>query len=85
MNISVNVAQELFERQKLINHEIQNVAQNVAQKHKVNTQYLAEKLGVNRKTIQRELAELVEKHIVQWVGPDKLGYWEVINSPDDTH
>ncbi len=55
-----------------------NVAQNVAQKHKVNTQYLAEKLGVNRKTIQRELAELVEKHIVQWVGPDKNGHWKVI-------
>ena len=78
----LNVAVELSERQKLIIVAIQNVAQNVAQKHKVNTQYLAETLGVNRKTIQRELADLVEKHIVQWVGSDKLGHWEVICLPN---
>ena len=73
-----NVAVELSERQKLIIVAIQNVAQ----KHKVNTQYLAETLGVNRKTIQRELADLVEKHIVQWVGSDKLGHWEVTCPPN---
>ena len=37
---------------------------------------------MNRKTIQRELADLVEKHIVQWVGSDKLGHWEVICLPN---
>ena len=79
---SVNVAEELSERQKLMIEAIQNVAQNVAQKNKVNTQYLAETLGVNRKTIQRELADLVEKHIVQWVGSDKLGHWEVTCPPN---
>ena len=79
---SVNVAEELSERQKLMIEAIQNVAQNVAQKHKANTQYLADKLGVNRKTIQRELADLVEKHIVQWVGSDKLGHWEVTCPPN---
>ena len=78
----LNVAVELSERQKLIILAIQNVAQNVAQKNKVNTQYLAETLGVNRKTIQRELADLVEKHIVQWVGSDKLGHWEVTCPPN---
>lgn len=82
----LNVAVELSERQKLIILAIQNiaqnVAQNVAQKNKVNTQYLAETLGVNRKTIQRELAYLVEKHIVQWVGSDKLGHWEVTCPPN---
>ena len=86
----LNVAVELSKRQKLIILAIQNVAQNVAQKSKVNTQYLAETLGVNRKTIQRELADLVEKHIVQWVGSDKLGHWKVtcpsnvpLNVPQD--
>ena len=44
---------------------------------KVNTKYLSERLGVNRKTIQRDLAELVEKHLVRWVGSDKDGHWEV--------
>ena len=37
---------------------------------------------MNRKTIQRELADLVEKHIVQWVGSDKLGHWEVTCPPN---
>ena len=55
-----------------------NVAANVAANVAVNTKYLSERLGVNRKTIQRELAGLVEKNLIKWVGSDKTGHWELI-------
>lgn len=94
VNGSVNIFEELSERQKDIVIFIQNigqnitgdVAENVAEKSKVNTKYLADKLGVSRKTIQRELAELVDRQIVQWVGSDKTGHWEMTypsNVPQD--
>lgn len=74
-NVAVNVAEELTERQQNIIRLIEDcVAQNVA----VNTKYLSEKLNVNRKTIQRDMAHLQERRLIQWVGPDKGGHWEII-------
>jgi predicted HTH transcriptional regulator len=85
-NVAEKYINELSERQQLIIKTIlgiaqnvaQNVAENVAEKIIVNTKYLSERLGVNRKTVQRDLTELVEKNLVRWVGSDKTGHWEVI-------
>lgn len=74
-NVAVNVAEELTERQQNIIRLIEDcVAQNVA----VNTKYLSEKLNVNRKTIQRDMAHLQERKLIQWIGPDKTGQWKII-------
>ena len=74
-NVAVNVAHQLTERQRIIYDFIkQNVAVNVA----VNTKSISEELGVNRKTIQRELIALKEAGIIQWVGSDKKGYWVIV-------
>lgn len=74
-NVAVNVAEELIDRQRIILGLIEKgVADNVA----VNTKYLSEKLHVNRKTIQRDMAYLQESKLVQWVGSDKTGHWEII-------
>lgn len=74
-NVAVNVAEELTKRQQNIIRLIEDcVAQNVA----VNTKYLSEKLNVNRKTIQRDMAYLQERKLIQWIGPDKTGQWKII-------
>lgn len=74
-NVAVNVAEELTKRQQNIIRLIEDcVAQNVA----VNTKYLSEKLNVNRKTIQRDMAHLQERKLIQWIGPDKTGQWKII-------
>ena len=52
------VAEELTERQLII---IEMIGKGVAQNVAVNTKYLSEKLNVNRKTIQRDMAYLQEK------------------------
>ena len=74
-NADVNaVAEELTERQKDILEILRDVAVNVA----VNTKYLSERMHVNRKTIQRDLVGLQEHRLVQWVGSDKTGHWEIV-------
>ena len=79
-NVAGNVAEELTERQRIIIELIEKgVVDNVAQNVAVNTKFLSEKLNVNRKTIQRDMAYLQEKKLIQWVGPDKGGHWEIIN------
>lgn len=74
-----NVAEKLTERQSIILSLIgRRVADDVAQNVAVNTKYLSEKLNVNRKTIQRDVKHLLEKKLIQWVGSDKSGHWEII-------
>lgn len=74
-----NVAEKLTERQSIILSLIgRSVADDVAQNVAVNTKYLSEKLNVNRKTIQRDVKHLLEKKLIQWVGSDKSGHWEII-------
>ena len=74
-----NVAEELTDRQRIIIELIEKgVAQNVA----VNTKHLSEQLLVNRKTIQRDTASMQQRKLIQWVGSDKTGHWEIIRKED---
>ena len=73
-NVAVNVAHELIERQQsILDITKAKVAVNVA----VNAKRLSEELGVNRKTIQRDLISLQALNLVKWIGTDKDGYWEI--------
>jgi len=74
-----NVADDLTERQQVIIKIIKDVAEDVAVNVAVNTKYLSERLGVNRKTIQRDVITLQEKQLIRWVGSDKTGHWEIID------
>lgn len=79
VNVAVKVAEELTERQRIIIDLIRKgVADDVAQNVAVNTKFLSEKLNVNRKTIQRDMAYLQERKLIKWVGSDKTGHWEII-------
>lgn len=78
-NVAVNVAEELTERQQTI---IQIVRQNVAQNVRVNTQFLADELRVNRKTIQRDMQVLKGKRIIEWQGSSKSGCWRLFSSQE---
>lgn len=74
-NVAENVAEELSERQKNI---LILLRKNVAEGIKTNTQFLSEKFCVNRKTIQRDMAVLAQKQLVQWQGSAKDGHWELV-------
>ena len=80
-DVAEDVADGYTERQLLIINALKkHVADDVADKAVPNTKYLAELLGVNRKTIQRELSLLQAKEVVRWVGSDRSGYWVLTGS-----
>ena len=80
-DVAEDVAGKYTERQLLIINALKkHVADDVADKAVPNTKYLAELLGVNRKTIQRELSLLQAKEVVRWVGSDRSGYWVLTGS-----
>jgi ATP-dependent DNA helicase RecG len=39
---------------------------------------LAEQLNVTRRTIHRDIDKLKQKGLIERIGPDKGGYWKVI-------
>ena len=82
LKVAVNGEIQLTERQidilHLIDNDVADISQNVAVNVAVNTKFLADSLGLNRKTIQRELAWLQKNNLVRWVGADKNGHWETI-------
>ena len=78
-NVADNIKNKLSDRQRIIIELVaKGVADDVAQNVAVNTKYLSEKLNVNRKTIQRDIAYLRERKLIQWVGSDKTGHWELL-------
>ena len=76
-NVAVNTGNVAVNAENVaVNAE--NVAVN-AENVAVNTKFLANRLGISRKTIQRELTILKEKNFVYWVGANKNGHWEIVN------
>ena len=69
-NVAKNVAKNVTERQTSILNIITETPQ-------ITRAEIADKIGVNVKTIERELASLT--NYVRYVGPKKGGHWEVIN------
>ena len=56
-----------------------NVSLNVP----LNTKNLAERMGVGKKTMQRELNWLQEQGTIRWVGAKKNGHWEIVNKQSE--
>lgn len=73
--ITVTEYADLTVRQRKIMQLMkENVALNVA----LNSNMLAEKLQVSRKTIERDMAVLQNKGLVYRVGSNKTGYWKIL-------
>ena len=45
----------------------------------ISTQDMADIIGIDRRNIARNLKKLQENGIVKRIGPDKGGYWKIVN------
>ena len=72
-NVTDNVTDELTERQRLI---VKLIPFNDTEDVTETTTSLAQKTGVSRRTIARDMDILKEKGYVVRIGPDNGGYWK---------
>ena len=84
VNVQVNdtiIISQLTERQRKIYEAIKtgaiNVPNNVQVNVQVNIPNLAALFNVSEKTIRRDLYVLRDLNLIQYVGSDKTGRWEV--------
>lgn len=45
----------------------------------ITSQEMAKAIGIDRRNIARNIKRLQEQGIIRRIGPDKGGYWEVVN------
>lgn len=71
-NDAQNDAQKSSIREKMINLINENP--------RITRRQMAERIGVSKATIERELSKSKDIH---FVGPSKTGHWEIISKKDD--
>ena len=74
-NVSQNVPDNVSQNLKEIEEEIMK---NIIDNPYITQQQMADKLQVNRKTIQRGLNSLKEKNIIERIGSDRKGSWKIL-------
>ncbi len=55
-----------------------NILKLLEQDNALTRNQLAEKLGVSPDTIKKNVEKLKQKGILQRIGPDKGGHWEIV-------
>lgn len=73
-NVTRNVTRNVARKTKLQ----KDILDSVAGKLGITQEELAQRFGVARMTIMRNMARLVSEGLLRHVGPDKGGHWEVV-------
>ena len=55
----------------------QKILSLITENARITTQEMADLLGISRRAVAKQLANLQTEGIVKRVGPDKGGYWEI--------
>ena len=64
--------------QKSSQKSSQKIIELITENHTITTQEMANRLGISRRAIAKATAILQNNGIIRRIGPDKGGYWEVI-------
>ncbi|MDR2836301.1 MAG: winged helix-turn-helix transcriptional regulator, partial [Bacteroidales bacterium] len=64
----------------VIENKEQEILKQIYSNNKISTKELSEKLNVNIRTVFRHLEKLKAKKMIERIGPDKGGYWKILNN-----
>ena len=71
-----NVTEEVGNVTEIRRRKILDLIRN---NNKISTFEIASEMRVTRRTIARDMIFLKDKNIISRIGPDKGGYWRIIN------
>ena len=71
--------EKIIKNSKYVMNDIQNrIIELIINDKNITQNEMAQKLNVNVRTIKRNFKVLIENNIIERVGSDKKGYWEVL-------
>ncbi len=56
------------------------ILQSIKSNNKITSNQLAKKFGVSKRTVLRDIEKLKKLNLIDRVGNEKTGYWEIINN-----
>ena len=68
---------------KSLQKSLQKIVELIRQNPNVTTTEMATLLGLSRQSVAKIIKTLQTENIIQRVGPDKGGHWEIINQNDN--
>ena len=68
--------------QKASQKTSQKIIDMIKENPYISTQEMANTIGIDRRNIARNIKKLQENGIVKRIGPDKGGYWKIVNYKD---
>ena len=71
LNVGINVGINLSKTERL-------VLDCIKQDKAISAEAIAIKIGVTERTVARALKKLREEQIIERIGSNKTGYWEII-------
>ena len=69
---------EIDTTQKSTQKSTQKILDLIRENPYVTTLEMADSIGIIRRTVAKHIKSLQEKGIIKRIGPDKEGYWKVI-------
>ena len=70
---------KIIKSSKFVMNDIQNrIIEYIINDKYITQNSIAEKLNVNVRTIKRNFKVLIDNNIIERIGSDKSGYWEVL-------
>jgi ATP-dependent DNA helicase RecG len=86
-SITENVTENEIDVTENVTENMEDVTENrekriidlIIENNYISTTQIAEEMSVTRMTVHRDLEKLKSKGLIERVGPDKGGYWRVLN------
>lgn len=81
-NVTENVTENVIENvtENVTENRLANILNLMGKNKEITSSELSKILNVTRRTIARDIEELKNKNLIERIGPDKGGHWEVKNT-----
>jgi len=73
-----NINKKIEKNESLNNNQLK-ILNEISKNSKITQKELAVIISINEKNIRNNIKELKNKNLLKRIGPDKGGYWEIIN------
>ena len=70
------------ENQKSSQKGSQKILTLLLKDSQITTQEIANELGISRRAVAKQIANMSKKGLISRIGPDKGGYWQVNDNVD---
>ena len=75
--VGVNQDKTIFDQKRPESDQIKMILELIKEKPQISRSEISHKMGLHESSVKRRLKMMVDKGIIQRIGSDKGGYWQI--------